>query len=173
MYLRQNHVMVEREEPAFLLPERQMLEGWLELHRSTLMRKCDGLSDGQLRERAVPPSSMSLLGLVRHMADVEQNWFRRVLSREDVPGIFWSPENVDGDFDDVDTASTEEAFTAWRRECDNARAVAARMQLDDTGLRYGNPCSLRWVYAHMIEEYARHNGHADLLRERIDGATGE
>jgi uncharacterized damage-inducible protein DinB len=150
-----------------------MLDAWLEFHRATLALKCSGLSDAQLRERSVPPSKMSLLGLVRHMADVERNWFRRVLSGEDAPGLFWTDANPDGDFDDVDTASRDEAFAHWEAECANARAVAAGMGLDDTGIRRGEPCSLRWVLVHMIEEYARHNGHADLLRERIDGVTGE
>jgi uncharacterized damage-inducible protein DinB len=166
-------VSVDRTEPPYVADERAMLENWLEYLRATLRCKCDGLTDEQLRERSVPPSSMSLLGLVRHMADVELNWFRRALSRADVPGLFWTPENYDGDFDDVDTASVEEAFAAWDAECANAREVAARMQLDDTGERHGQPVSLRWVYVHMIEEYARHNGHADFLRERIDGATGD
>ena len=164
---------VERSEPPYELAERDMLESWLEYHRATLEMKCAGLSDAQLRERSVPPSSLSLLGLVRHMADVELNWFRRVLSVQDVPGLFWTGENPDGDFDDVDDAPVAEAFDAWRAECDNARAVAGRMALDDTGLRRGERVSLRWVYVHMIEEYARHNGHADFLRERIDGATGD
>ena len=150
-----------------------MLESWLQFHRATLAMKCDGLSDEQLRDRAAPPSSLSLLGLVRHMADVELNWFRRVLSGEDAPGLFWSEANPDGEFNDVDGASVEEGFTRWREECANARQVAGRMALDDTGVRRGERVSLRWVFVHMIEEYARHNGHADLLRERIDGVTGD
>ena len=165
--------MVERTEPGFELGEREMLEAWLEYHRQTLAWKCEGLADAQLRERSVPPSSMSLLGLVRHMADVELNWFRRVLGGEQAPGLFWSPDNEDGEFDDVDDASVEEAFAAWNDECAQARKIAAGLQLDDTGIRRGEKVSLRWVYVHMIEEYARHNGHADFLRERIDGATGD
>ncbi len=165
--------MVQRTEPAFELGERVMLEEWLEYHRQTLEWKCEGLTDAQLRERSVPPSSMSLLGLVRHMADVELNWFRRVLGGEPAPGLFWTPDNEDGEFNDVDDASVEVAFAAWNDECANARKVAAQMQLEDTGERRGEKVSLRWVYVHMIEEYARHNGHADFLRERIDGATGD
>jgi uncharacterized damage-inducible protein DinB len=107
------------------------------------------------------------------MADVERNWFRRVLSGEAAPGLFWTEDNEDGDFDDVDDASADEAFNAWRSECANARRVAAGMQLDHTGTRRGEPVSLRWVLVHMIEEYARHNGHADFLRERLDGAVGD
>src|SRR4051812_15465140 len=116
----------ERTEPAYELAERPMLEGWLEYHRQTLAWKCDGLDDAQLRERTVPPSSMSLLGMVRHMAEVERNWFRRVLSGEAAPPMFYAPDNPDGDFDDVDDASVEEAFSRWRDECANARSVAAR-----------------------------------------------
>ena len=165
--------MADRTDPPYVAPEREMLEAWLEYHRATLRLKCEGLRDEQLRERAVPPSSMSLLGLVRHMADVERNWFRRVLSGEDAAGLFWSPDNADGEFNDVDTASVAEAFAAWDAECDNARSAAAGAALDATGTRHGRQVSLRWIYVHMIEEYARHNGHADFLRERIDGATGE
>lgn len=165
---------IERVDPPYEADERRMLESWLDFHRSTLAMKCDGLSDDELRERSVPPSSISLLGLVRHMADVERNWFRWVLSGEHGPGLFWTPENEDGDFDDVDDASVDEAFDAWRAECANARQVAASLQLEDTGTRRnGERVSLRWVLVHMIEEYARRNGHADFLRERIDGATGE
>jgi len=167
-------VDIERVDPPYEADERLMLESWLDFHRATLAMKCDGLSDDELRERSVPPSSISLLGLVRHMADVERNWFRWVLSGEHGAGLFWTPENEDGDFDDVEDAPVDEAFDAWREECANARQVAASLQLDDTGTRRnGERVSLRWVLVHMIEEYARHNGHADFLRERIDGATGE
>jgi uncharacterized damage-inducible protein DinB len=165
---------VDRFDPPYRADERAMLEAWLEYHRATLAVKCDGLRAEQLRERAVPPSSLSLLGLVRHMADVESNWFRRVLQGEDAPGLFWTPENEDADFDDVDSADVDEAFDAWQGECDNARvAAAAAESLDATGTRRGEAVSLRWIYIHMIEEYARHNGHADFLRERIDGVVGD
>ena len=168
---------VERSEPTYELAEREMLEAWLDYERATLAVKCDGLADDQLRIRAVPPSTMSLLGLVRHMADVEANWFRRVLSDEEGRGIYWSDENPDGDFDDIETADVAHDFTTWRAECDNARAVAARLTLEECGERTDHGhlerISLRWVLVHMIEEYARHNGHADLLRECIDGVTGE
>jgi uncharacterized damage-inducible protein DinB len=154
--------------------ERDMLNAWLEFHRATLAMKCEGLTDEQLRERSVPPSSMSLLGLVRHLADVERGWFRRGIGGEDAPRRFHSEENPDGDFDDVDTADVAEAFAAWREDCDGARvAVAAAPSLDYTFAAGEQRFSLRWVMMHMIEEYARHNGHADLLRERIDGVTGE
>lgn len=162
-----------RTEPAFVLGERAMLEAWLDFHRDTLRWKCQGLTADQLRARSVPPSGMSLLGLVRHLAEVERSWFRRVLAGEDAPPRWYDDEHPDGDFDGVDDADPDEAFAAWADEVEAARAVAARHGLDDTGLRHGEPCSLRWIYVHLIEEYARHNGHADLLRERIDGATGD
>ena len=145
--------MVARTEPPFELGEREMLDEWLDYHRATLAWKCEGLSDAQLRERAVPPSSISLLGLVRHMADVERNWFRRTLGGEQAPGLFWTPDNEDGDFDDVDAAKVDEAFTAWQTEIERAREIAAPLHLDDVGMRRGERVSLRWVLVHMIEEY--------------------
>ncbi|MBV9256093.1 MAG: DinB family protein [Actinobacteria bacterium] len=167
---------VERTEPPFRLDERTMLEAWLEYHRATLELKCEGLSVEQLREQSVPPSSLSLLGLVRHMAEVERAWFRRTLADEDVGYIYVSDDDEDADFDDVPTANPDEAFATWRAECDHARENAAAVDsLDAVGkrARRNGDVSLRWIYVHMIEEYARHNGHADLLRERIDGATGD
>jgi len=163
----------ERTDPPFLDAERPALEAWLEYHRATLLTKCAGLDGEQLATRSAPPSSLSLLGLVRHMADVERNWFRRVLSGQDAPGLFWSDDNEDGDFDDVDPARAEEDLETYRGEVEAARELARDRSLEDTGTRRGQQVSLRWIYLHMIEEYARHNGHADLLRERIDGATGE
>jgi hypothetical protein len=152
-----------------------MLEAWLDYHRITLERKCSGLSPEQLRRRAVPPSSLSLLGLVRHMAEVERNWFRRALAHEDAPPHYRSANDPNGAFNNVDSADVEEAFVTWRAECAYARAVVASFSdLDELGrdeARPGRP-SVRWVLVHMIEEYARHNGHADLLRETIDGAVG-
>jgi uncharacterized damage-inducible protein DinB len=135
--------------------------------------KCDGLDDAQLKVRSVEPSSMSLLGLVRHMAEVERNWFRRVLDQQDAPGIYYDDANPDGDFDDVDGADVTADMAQFAAEVDAARAIASAHGLDDTGVRRGEPVSLRWIYVHMIEEYARHNGHADFLRERIDGAVGD
>jgi uncharacterized damage-inducible protein DinB len=126
-----------------------------------------------LRERAAPPSTLSLLGLVRHLTDVERGWFRRTLDQEDVPDLYSTDADPDGDFDNVDRASADETFTAWRSACDESRQIVASRQLGDTGRnRQGQIVSLRWILVHMVEEYSRHNGHADLLRERIDGAVG-
>jgi len=166
---------VERIDPPLVAQEREMLDAWLDYHRATLAVKCEGLTDDQLRARAVPPSSLSLLGLVRHMGEVERSWFRRVLGGEQAPPRYYSDENPDGDFDDVAGADVPEAFGYWRDECAHARErVAAAPSLDVTGTgRRGEAYSLRWIMVHMIEEYARHNGHADLLRERIDGTVGD
>ncbi len=161
--------------PPLVAAERQMLVAWLDLHRSTLAMKCDGLADDQLQDKAVPPSKLSLLGLVRHMAEVERNWFPPLLAGEEMGGL-WDPGpelNPEAAFDDAGTADAAGAFAAWRAECDRSRAlVGAAESLDVTGMRGGTEFTLRWVLVHMIEEYARHNGHADLLRERIDGSTG-
>jgi uncharacterized damage-inducible protein DinB len=155
--------------------EREMLEAWLEFHRQTLLAKCAGLTADQLKERAAAPSGLSLLGLVRHMAEVERGWFRRRVNGEDIDFQFSSEDDLDGEFDHVETADAERDFRAYQAEIEAARLAAAGHDLDETFYHTHREVdmSVRWVYLHMIEEYARHNGHADLLRERIDGATGE
>jgi hypothetical protein len=162
-----------RAEPSFVLDERAMLEAWLEFHRTTLLLKCEGLDDVRRKDRPVPTSKLSLHGLLRHMAEVERNWFRRVLLREsEAPFIWRDPAIEDRDLVPLDDADWEADLAAWHTECHASRRAAATRRLDDTGLRYGQPCSLRWIYVHMIEEYARHNGHADLIRELLDGKVG-
>ncbi|GAB2731195.1 DinB family protein [Streptomyces bullii] len=167
----------ERRVPPTTADERTMLEGWLEFHRQTLAWKCEGLTDEQLRTASVEPSDLSLLGLVRHMADVERSWFRRVLAGEDAAPIHYSDEDRDGEFHLTDTDTWQDARTTWQEEIAAARRIAAGFGLDDISKgahrRTGERFNLRWIYTHMIEEYARHNGHADLIRERIDGATGD
>ncbi len=163
--------------PAQSAGEREMLTGWLEHHRGILIWKCEDLTADQLRQRAVPPSTLSLLGLVRHMAEVERGWFQQVFLGEDVPDLFDGSAGEDPDFNEVDQADPAEAFRDFERECAAARrAVAQAVSLDVLSKRAsestGQPWSLRWIVTHMIEEYARHNGHADLLRERVDGRTG-
>jgi hypothetical protein len=107
------------------------------------------------------------------MAEVERNWFRRVLCREpDASPLWYDPAVEDSELVPLDGADWEADLSAWRVECKHSRDAAAERELDDTGLRHGEPCSLRWIYVHMIEEYARHNGHADLIRELVDGAVG-
>jgi Protein of unknown function (DUF664) len=155
--------------------EHTMLEAFLDFHRATLRWKCAGLTDEQLRTRSVEPSSLSLLGLVRHMTEVELGWFVRGFRGEDVAPVYYSEGNPDGDFDDVDQADVEADFAAYEAAVARVKAAVAGASLEDqfTSKRSGTTFQLRWAYLHMIEEYARHNGHADLLRERIDGATGE
>jgi uncharacterized damage-inducible protein DinB len=166
----------ERTDPPTLAGERDMLDSWLEYHRRTLEMKCAGLSDGQLRQLSAPPSEISLLGLVRHMTEVERGWFRRILDGENVEYLY-SAEDRDGDFHATEQDTYAEAYAAWQAEIVRARELAAAHGLDDVGKkqhpRTGETYNLRWIMTHMIEEYARHNGHADLIRERIDGATGE
>lgn len=155
--------------------ERGVLVDFLAKQRETLGLKCAGVEDA-LSRRSVEPSTLSLLGLVRHLADVERRWFRRVMAGEDVPLLFSTEDNPDQDFDGAapGPAAVAEAWEAWRAEVAFAeRFVAEAPDLDitrDDG--WLGAVSLRWVLIHMIEEYARHNGHADLLRERIDGAIG-
>ncbi|MEU8920498.1 DinB family protein [Kitasatospora sp. NPDC048545] len=151
-----------------------MLRGFLDFHRATLAMKCEGLDDEQLRLRSSPPSTLTLLGLVRHMAEVERTWFRRVINGEDLP-LVWS---ADGDYQaayDATGATRAEAFAAWRTEVEHARRIElAAETLDVTGYqaRWDAEVSLRLVMLHLIHEYARHNGHADFLREAIDGVVG-
>jgi uncharacterized damage-inducible protein DinB len=165
---------VQRAEPPDAGGERESLEGWLEFHRQTLLLKCQGLTAEQLCERAVRPSPMSLLGLVRHMAEVERGWFRRMVGGEAGIGLLYcTDEDPDGEFNQAQPAGAERDFATFAQECALARAAAGRHSLEDTFVsRHGDTHDLRWVYLHMIEEYARHNGHADILREQIDGATG-
>jgi uncharacterized damage-inducible protein DinB len=158
--------------------ELDTLSGFLDHYRATLRLKCAGLTPEQLAERSVPPSSLSLLGLVRHMAEVERGWFRG-FADEDTEPRYYSDDDPDGDFDNVQATQqqVDDAFGYWRAEIEHAReVVAAASDLDQsfTRVRGGREqtISLRWVVVHMIEEYARHCGHADFLRERIDGATG-
>jgi uncharacterized damage-inducible protein DinB len=168
---------VERVEPNLSGDERSSLEAWLDYHRATLAVKCEGLSADQLRTRSVPTTTLTLLGLVRHMAEVERHWFRYMLAGEDVSRrIYSTPEDRDAVFTELSTHEPDEVFDIWRAEIERARAISKEHSLDDLSTRIdvrGEPFDLRWILLHMIEEYARHNGHADLIREAIDGATGD
>ncbi|WP_255947231.1 DinB family protein [Streptomyces odontomachi] len=164
----------ERIGPPLAADERETLRTFLDYHRATLAMKCDGLGDEDLRRQSMPPSTLSLLGLVRHMAEVERAWFRRVVDQEDIP-LVWSD---DGDFQvayDARDSTRDEAFTAWQAEVERARRIErAATSLDATFPcpKWGGDVSLRMVMLHLIHEYARHNGHADFLREAIDGTVG-
>jgi uncharacterized damage-inducible protein DinB len=151
-----------------------MMRAFLDYHRATLALKCDGLSDEELRRQSMPPSALSLLALVRHMAEVERTWFRRVVNGEDIP-LVWSDE---GDYQvayQAGEATRREAFAAWQAEVEHARRIEAAAESLDAivhNARWGEDVSLRLVMLHLMHEYARHNGHADLLREGIDGTVG-
>jgi len=156
--------------------KRDLLESWLDWHRTTLLIKVAGLNGEQLCARSCPPSTLSLLGLVRHLAEVERDWF---VGRW-LPGvseIYCTPDDREADFERTDPAQAQADLKIYQQEVTAARTEAARHQLDDvteSGSAEGAPrrISLRWIYLHLIEEYARHNGHADLLREAVDGAAG-
>jgi len=172
-----------RENGTRLGDERGTLAESLRCARLTLEMKCSGLDAQDMARRSVPPSTMSLLGLVRHLAEVERATFRVLMAGQDVPRLFCSDTDRDGDFDGAvpDPRVVAEAWDAWRAEADFAtRFVAGAPSLDITGddpLNLhgsgGGQMSLREVQVGMIEEYARHMGHADLPRERIDGRIGQ
>ncbi|MEU9376786.1 DinB family protein [Streptomyces sp. NPDC048255] len=156
--------------------ERAILAGYLRDQRLTLELKCSGLDAAALARRSVEPSNLSLLGLVRHMAGVEQKWFRQVMAGQDAPRHYRSDEDPHGDFNDAvpDPEVVAEAWATWRAEVAFAeRFVDEAPDLSVTGTTGQKPMQLREVLVHMIEEYARHNGHADFLRERIDGRVGQ
>jgi uncharacterized damage-inducible protein DinB len=157
--------------------ERETLLQYLRHYRLTLEMKCAGLDAEQMARRSVPPSTMSLLGLIRHMARVEHNWFTRVMQhQQETPRLYWTPEDRDLDFDGAtpDDEVVRDAWATWRREVASAEAyVDTTEDLDTQGTHSDGSIALREVLVHMIEEYARHLGHADLLRECIDGRTGQ
>ncbi|MEU9668285.1 DinB family protein [Streptomyces bobili] len=162
-----------RPVPLMTGDERAMLDSWLDFHRATLKLKCVDLDDTQVRQASAEPSSLTMLGLVQHLAEVERNWFQRVFAGLDVPPVFEEPTGY------VLSAGRGlgEALTMWQREVARGRELTAGRSLEETGRIVDGPVtgarvSLRWVLIHLIEEYARHNGHADILRERIDGVTG-
>jgi len=162
-----------RFTPPQVADERATLTGFLERQRDTLALKCAELSPEQLRERAIAPSGLSLLGLVQHLIEVERSWFRSVLGGEEHVPLWDRPASGTTDFD-VTRADPAEVFATWRAECSHSRSIVdAAPSLDTLGHHGTDPFTLRYILTHMIEEYARHNGHADLLRERLDGLTGE
>jgi hypothetical protein len=160
--------------PTLTADERGSLCAWLDFHRATLLHKCAGLTPEQLVQRSCPPSRLSLLGLVRHMTGVE-GWFHDFDGSPARAG-YWTEENPSAAFEDLDPALADANLAAYQVSVERAKDAVAELDLDAKC-----PCPdcaaearpLRWVYAHMIEEYARHNGHADLIRERIDGAVGD
>ncbi|MDQ0988649.1 DinB family protein [Streptomyces sp. V2I9] len=165
----------DRTAPPLLGSERATLRAFLDHQRDTLAMKCAGLGDEELRERSMPPSTLSLLSLVRHLAEVERAWFRRVFEDETAPMV-WSEKPFDFQAAyDASTATRAEAFAAWQAEVENSRRIereAASLDLVGRQPRWEKEVSLRMVMVHVLLEYGRHNGHADLLREGVDGTVG-
>jgi uncharacterized damage-inducible protein DinB len=162
-----------RDEQPYVADERSRLDAWLDYHRATLLEKCAGLTAEQLAIKPVASSELSLLGLVRHMAGNERIWFRIRFAGVDVDDLYQSPEHPEGtEFALADDAAAASDFATYKDEVAQARMVVRGRSLDDTFGDETVTVDLRWLYAHMIDEYARHNGHADLIRELIDGATG-
>ena len=167
-----------RTEPPRLAGEREALEGFLDYYRDTILWKVSGMSDDDLR-RVIVPSGWSPLGMVKHLAYVEQSWFRtRFAGEKDLP-VPWTKQDLDADFRVEPRERTEEILDLYREQCDRSRKIAIGASLDDLAadwpadrLPEDRP-NLRWIYVHMIEETARHAGHLDVARELIDGTTGD
>ncbi|MFC4334549.1 DinB family protein [Salininema proteolyticum] len=156
------------------LGERELLEGFLDQHREILLEKCAGLTEEQLKQKSAAPSGISLLGLLRHMADVEKWWWEaNFLGLDEKDLGFFDPEQDDSDFNDLDGAPAEEVWAEYLATLEKVRGEVADRGLDEefTSKGRGASLNLRWIYVHLIEEYARHCGHADIVRERIDGVT--
>ncbi|MFJ5288022.1 MULTISPECIES: DinB family protein [unclassified Streptomyces] len=154
--------------------ERDTLRAFLDYHRATLAMKCEGLTDEELRQQSMPPSTLSLLGLVRHLAEVERTWFHRVFEDSDAPMV-WSDRTDFQAAYDASRSTRAEAFAAWEAEVERSRRIEREADsLDRAGYqpRWGEEVSLRMVMVHVLLEYGRHNGHADLLREGVDGTVG-
>jgi hypothetical protein len=163
----------QRVEPDGHEDERRSLDGWIAYHRATLLMKCEGLTAEQLKLRSAAPSTLTLLGLVRHMTEVERGWFRMQAAQEQLEFPYSTEESPEADLLDVDGADASVDIAMYVDECERAQGAMATVDLDKVIHRNGRWFDVRWIYLHMIEEYARHNGHADLLRELIDGATGD
>ncbi len=165
-----------RETDAGASGEKAVLLEYLDRYRMTFEMKCEGLDAEQLARRSVPPSTMSLLGLVRHLAKVEHSWSRRVFEGQvELPRLYRTDEDPDLDFNGAvaDDAVIADAWESWRHEVAHAREVEATLDPDATTYVHGEPAEVRDILVHLVEEYARHVGHADLLRECIDGRTGQ
>jgi len=165
----------DRPEPDWATDERSTLLQYLQYYRTTLERQAFGLTDEQAATATVAPSMLTMTGLIRHMTDVERNWFRRCFNAEAVEPAYFSDERPDGDLEVDAQLSLAGTLAAWRAEIELCDQIAARVTEMGTlaagRSRHGHRPNMRWVLVHMIEEYARHCGHGDLIRERIDGAT--
>lgn len=165
---------LDRRRAPFGQDERTALNSWLDYHRATLVTKLEGLDDEQLR-RPMVPSGLSLLGLVKHLTGVEHGWFARGFAQTGESPLFYTKEDPDADFRIEDDESTQDLVDGYLRACERSRQIeSAAASLDETFEHPGRGAiDLRWILIHMVEETARHNGHADIMRELIDGATGD
>ncbi|MGC1418703.1 MAG: DinB family protein [Acidimicrobiales bacterium] len=155
--------------------ERDQLDSWLTSYRETLLVKCNGLTTEQMKRRPVETSSLSLLGIIRHMTFVEQVWFERIFAGKDVIEYYKQADDRDADFNNLDELTVLEVVANYEHAIEVSHEIAQGQDLSTTSTlewrhRY---VDLRWIFLHMIEEYARHCGHADLIRELIDGVTGQ
>jgi uncharacterized damage-inducible protein DinB len=163
---------IERTEDPDLGDERTVLAGWLDYHRDTLLWKCAGLDEAQLKTASVEPSNLTLLGLIRHMTEIER-WFRSLFTGEVGSFPYAVEDNLEAAINDVEGADAQADYSLLVNEIELTRKAAGLRSLDDTEQEEGEgKRNLRTAHLHIIEEYARHNGHADLIRERIDGVTG-
>jgi uncharacterized damage-inducible protein DinB len=173
--------MIDRVDPAGTLGERDMMMAWLTYHRRTLARKIDGLTGEQAVSRSTV-SQLTLLGLVRHMTEVERGWIAEEFGDgygtpagpAELPPLYSRPGAPDADFEELDPGRLDQDVAEWLAEIDRTDRIVAGRSLDDaTSNARRGPISLRWILWHVFEEYARHNGHADIIREAIDGSVGE
>ena len=167
---------MQRADPPNDGPDKEMLGAYLDYHRATLLMKIDGVSDEDLR-RPMVPSGTNLLGMVKHLAWVERGWFQECFAGDEIPTPPWTDEDPDADFRIEPHESTQQIIDMYREACERSRAITEDATSLDQPAKNPSPrrrgIKLRWILMHMIEETARHNGHADILREMIDGSTGE
>ena len=166
---------IPRSDPDLQTGELDILGQYLDFHRATLGMKCARLTEDELKRRAVPTSNLTLLGLVRHLTDVEHGWFAEWLDGQPERTLYFTPDDLNGDFDNLESQPVPAVWDAYHAQVAESRRILGTF-VDGSEMARGGPGrprNVRWIAVHMIEEYARHNGHADLLREAIDGATGE
>jgi uncharacterized damage-inducible protein DinB len=165
--------MVERVEPPHAGNEKDTLNAFLNFQRETMLWKAEGLSQADLGQHHVP-SKLTLLGILKHLTDVEHWWFSVVFDGQPDTAYYWEKDGVfDSEFDLSDDDDLNAIVTLYKQECDRSRAIVAAASLDSLAASPNHDHSLRWILTHMIEETARHVGQADILRELTDGAIGE
>ena len=166
---------IPRQDPGLHGGELEMLGQYLDFHRATLRMKCAGLGEADLKRRAVPTSNLSLLGLVRHLTEVEYGWFCESLDGQPERSVYFTADDLNGDFDNLDAHPLADVWAAYGAQVAESRRILGTYSDGGEPARGATRTrrDARWVLLHMIEEYARHNGHADLLREGVDGETGE